>query len=557
MRVQGSEIVVRTLLEQDVKVVFGFPGATVIDIYDALLAHEDEIRHVLVAHEQGAAHAADGYARATGSVGVCIATSGPGSTNLVTGIAAAFMDSIPVVVITGNVSTSQIGTDSFQELDITGVTLPITKHNYFVEDVDELADTIRDAFRLACSGRRGPVLVDIAKDVQQELGLYEPMPKVSPDEPRSILQDQLEAAAAYINACHRPMVYFGGGIKAAEAERELLELAERIDAPIACSLMGISSIPSNHPRFLGMEGMHGHYAATTAMRNADCIVALGCRFNDRAIGDRLAFAVGAHIVHVDLDGSEISKTTSDDVGIVGDVKRAILGLLPLLDQADHRGWRALVRGMRRDEEAQTDTRDGLTPRAAMLALNAHKGPDDLVVTDVGQHQMWAAQYLTFGHPRAFITNGGLGAMGFGLPAAIGASLATGCRAILVVGDGGFGMSLHELATAVSEQVPVTILVMNNGVLGMVRQWQSLFYHKRFSGTTLRGHRRTDFVAVARGFGAQAERVGSCEELERALVAAANAHGPYVIDCAIDEDELVLPMLAPGGSLADIIVEVGE
>lgn len=557
MQVQGSEIVVRTLVEQGVELVFGFPGATVIDIYDALLSHEGEIRHVLVAHEQGAAHAADGYARATGKVGVCIATSGPGSTNLVTGIAAAFMDSIPLVIITGNVPTAQIGTDSFQELDITGVTLPITKHNYFVEDVDELAQTIRDAFQLASSGRQGPVLVDIAKDVQQELGFYEPSAPVRPDEPKPIVQEQLEVAATCINVCHRPMVYFGGGVKAAGAERELLELAERIDAPIACSLMGISSIPTNHPRFLGMEGMHGHFAATTAMRNADCIVALGCRFNDRATGDRLSFAVGAHIVHVDLDGSEISKTTTDHVGIVGDVKRAIQELMPLLEQADHRGWRELLQGMLQDERDQADRREGLTPRAAMLELDACRNPGDLVVTDVGQHQMWAAQHLSFSKPRTFITNGGLGAMGFGLPAAIGASLATGRRAILVVGDGGFGMSLHELATAVSERVPLTILVMNNGVLGMVRQWQSLFYERRFSGTTLRGHRKTDFVAVARGFGAQAERVATREELARVLAEALHVVGPFVIDCAIDSEELVLPMLAPGGSLADIIVKVEE
>lgn len=557
MLLQGSKIVVRTLLEQGCDLVFGFPGATVIDIYDALLDHEEEIRHVLVAHEQGAAHAADGYARATGRVGVCLATSGPGSTNLVTGIAAAFMDSIPLVAITGNVATSQIGTDSFQEIDITGVTLPITKHNYFVEDVDELANTLREAFVLARSGRPGPVLVDIAKDVQQAMGEYEPAPRVRMEEPRLVECSQIEAAAACINACHRPLVYFGGGVIAASATDEVLALANRIDAPIACSLMGLSAVPTNHPRFLGMEGMHGRYAATKAMKNADCIVALGCRFNDRSTGDRERFGAAVHIVHIDVDGSEINKTTKDDFGIVGDMRLALRALMPLLEPADHRGWSELLEVLRADETRQLDHRGGLTPRAVMLEVDASRSPDSVVVTDVGQHQMWAAQHLSFERPRSFITNGGLGAMGFGLPAAVGASLATRSRVLLVVGDGGFGMSLHELATAVSAQAPITILLVNNGVLGMVRQWQTLFYDRRHAGTTLAGYRQTDYVAVARAFGADGERVTTPEELRCALAAAQDVRGPYLIECVIDKDELVLPMLAPAGALDDIIVEVGE
>ncbi|MEE0027439.1 MAG: thiamine pyrophosphate-binding protein, partial [Atopobiaceae bacterium] len=354
MQLQGAQIVVRTLIEQGVDLVFGFPGATVIDIYDALYENADKIRHVLVAHEQGAAHAADGYARATGRVGVCLATSGPGSTNLVTGIAAAFMDSVPMVIVTGNVATSQIGTDSFQEIDITGVTLPITKHNYFVEDVGELADTLREAFRLARSGRKGPVLVDVAKDVQQALGEYEPAGSVVADEPSLLDASRLAEAAACINACHRPLVYFGGGVVAAGAEQELLALADKTDAPIACSLMGLSAVPTDHPRFLGMEGMHGHYAATMAMKSADCIIALGCRFSDRSIGNRDKFGVGVHIVHVDVDRSELSKNTNDEYGIVGDVGLAIRRLLPLLVRADHRGWRDLVAKLRADEALQTD-----------------------------------------------------------------------------------------------------------------------------------------------------------------------------------------------------------
>lgn len=557
MELLGSEIVVRTLIEQGTDLVFGFPGATVIDIYDALLDHEDEIRHVLVAHEQGAAHAADGYGRASGRVGVCLATSGPGSTNLVTGIAASFMDSTPLVVITGNVATSQIGTDSFQEIDITGVTLPITKHNYFVESADELADILREAFRLAVSGRPGPVLVDIPKDVQQARGHYAAAERVRPDAPKVRDITQLAAAAACINACHRPLVYFGGGIVAAEAEREVLALAERVDAPIACSLMGISAIPTAHPRFLGMEGMHGRFAATKAMKNADCIIALGCRFNDRSTGDRDRFGAAVHIVHVDVDGSEINKTTKDDFGLVGDVRLIVRELLPLLEQADHRGWRELVAHLRTDEESQAETRVGLTPRNVMRAADAHRAHDDVVVTDVGQHQMWAAQHLAFDRARSFITNGGLGAMGFGLPAAIGAALATGVRCLLVVGDGGFGMSLHELATAVSHQVPLTILVMNNGTLGMVRQWQRLFMDRRYSNTTLAGYRKTNFVALAEAFGATGMAVRTLRDLEYALDAAASLSGPCVIDCPIDADELVLPMLAPAGALDDIIVEVDD
>ena len=557
MQLRGSQIVVQVLVEQGTKTVFGFPGATVIDIYDALMEQADRIEHVLVAHEQGAAHAADGFARATGKVGVCLATSGPGSTNLVTGIAAAFMDSTPLVVITGNVATSQIGTDSFQEIDITGVTLPITKHNYFVEHVDELADTLREAYRLALSGRPGPVLVDIPKDVQQAWGAYEPVGPVAKDEPKLVDVSQLAAAAACINACHRPLVYFGGGVIASEAEREVLALADKADAPIACSLMGLSAVPSDHPRFLGMEGMHGHYAATRAMKNADCIIALGCRFNDRSTGDRERFGAAVHIVHVDIDGSEINKTTNDDFGIVGDVKLAIAALMPLLEQADHRGWRQLVDQLRKDEMTQLDSRPGLTPRAAMLAANARRRAYDVVVTDVGQHQMWAGQTLTFDRPRSFVTNGGLGAMGFGLPAAIGAGLAQRGRVLLVVGDGGFGMSLQELATAVSTGVCLTILLVNNGTLGMVRQWQRLFYSERYSNTTLDGYRQTDYVAVAKAFGARGMVARTLEELELAFDEALGDEGTYLIDCRVDKDELVLPMMAPAGALDDIIVKVGE
>ena len=555
MKLSGSDIIVRTLIEQGCKVVFGYPGGQILNVYDSLYKYQSELKHVLTAHEQGAAHAADGYARATGKVGVVIATSGPGATNLVTGIATAYLDSVPLIAITGNVPNSGIGTDSFQEIDITGVTLPITKHNYFVGSVEYLADTIREAFRIASSGRPGPVLIDVPKDVQIAMWDYEPQGPVLPDEKAPAKEIRIQQAAQCINEAQRPFVYFGGGLITAGAQEEMLALAEKLDAPLGCSMMGISGIPTDHPRFLGMQGMHGHYACSMAMHNADCIIALGARFNDRVTGNRAKFARGAKIIHIDIDGAELSKTVQATHGLRGDVKLTLQKLLPLIREVRHPEWQERVAQLRREEEASRDNRPGMTPRAVLNTLNRHLSPDTPVATDVGQHQMWAAQYVRFQNTRRFISSGGLGTMGFGLGAAIGAQMGTGQRTVLVTGDGSFGMCLNEMATAVSQNVPVVILIMNNGVLGMVRQWQTLFFDKHYSNTVL--DRKTDFVKLAEAFGAQGARAFTLDELDAALEKAFACNGPYLIDCAIDKDEFVLPMLPPGGSMDDIIVRIGD
>lgn len=553
MLLSGADILVKTLIEQGCDTVFGYPGGQILNVYDSLYTHQDQINHILAAHEQGAAHAADGYARTTGKVGVVISTSGPGATNLVTGIATAYLDSIPMVAICGNVPTAQIGTDSFQELDITGVTLPITKHNYFVGSVEQLADTIREAFALAISGRPGPVLIDVPKDVQIAKWEHEPQPPAKKDTPYPAKSVRVEEAAGLLSEAKRPYIYFGGGVISANAQEELLAVADKIDAAIGCSMMGLSAIPTDHPRFLGMQGMHGHYASSMAMHHADVILSLGVRFNDRVTGNREKFATGAKIIHVDVDGSELCKTVHATCGLRGDVKLTLQKLLPLLEASTKPEWTQKIEAFRRDEAEYTDCREGLTPRNAILTLNKHLGENTAVATDVGQHQMWSAQNLSFRTPRRFVSSGGLGTMGFGLGAAIGAAFGTKERSVLITGDGSFGMCLNELATAATYNVPVVILLMNNGVLGMVRQWQTLFFNKHYSNTVL--NRKTDFTALAKAFGAEGEAVTTVEELDAALAKAFSHDGPYVIDCRIDKDEFVLPMLPPGGSMDDIIVKL--
>lgn len=554
MLLSGSDILVKTLIEQGCDTVFGYPGGQILNVYDSLYTYRNEINHILTAHEQGAAHAADGYARTTGRAGVVISTSGPGATNLVTGIATAYLDSIPMVAICGNVPTTQIGTDSFQEIDITGITLPITKHNYFVGDVKDLADTVRKAFRLALSGRPGPVLIDVPKDVQIAKCEYEPGAPVERETPYAAKDIRIEEAAKHINAASRPFIYFGGGVIASNAQAEMLSLADKLDAPMGCSLMGLSAIPTDHPRFLGMQGMHGHFASSMAMHQADLIISLGVRFNDRVTGDPEKFATGAKIIHIDVDGSELCKTVSAACGLRGDIKCTLQKLLPMLSESKKPEWMEKVAALREEELRYLDNRDGLTPRQVILELNRHLGENTAVCTDVGQHQMWSAQSLRFKTPRRFVSSGGLGTMGYGLGAAIGATFGTRERSVLVTGDGSFGMNLNELATAVKYNTPIVILIMNNGVLGMVRQWQTLFYNKHYSNSVL--ERKTDFTALAKAFGADGEAVSTHEELTAALTRAFDqTEGPYVIDCRIDKDEFVLPMLPPGGSMDEMITKL--
>ena len=561
MKLTGAEIVVRTLIEQGVTDVFGYPGGQIINVYDALYKYRDEINHILTAHEQGAAHAADGYSRATGKVGVCIATSGPGATNLVTGIATAMLDSIPMVAITGNVPCSLIGKDSFQEIDITGITLPITKHNYFVNKIEDLADSIREAFAIAKSGRPGPVLVDVPKDVQVATYEYEPQ-DIVPKIPLRIPDDNgIDEAIKLINESQRPYIYIGGGAAGLGMGEEIVAFANKIDAAIGCSFMGLSAIPEDCDRFLGMQGMHGHYASSIAQNEADLIIGIGVRFSDRATGNVAKFAKRSKIIQLDPDFAEINKNVKVDVGIVGDVEYSFRKIAAEAQKKEKPNWISRIEELKCEEDsiekeiiAESDAI--LPPRRVFDVINARKPAGTVIVTDVGQHQMWTAQCVKFDRTRRFVSSGGLGTMGFGLGAAIGAKVATGDTTVLITGDGSFGMNLNELATAVSHNIPVIIVIMNNGVLGMVRQWQTLFFGKRYSNTVLTD-RKTDFVKLAEAFGAVGMRATTPEEFDFAFSKALELNAPVVIDTIIDKDEFVLPMLPPGGSVDEIITKVGK
>ena len=559
-QVSGSRIVIETLIEQGVTDVFGYPGGQVLNIYDELYKASDRINHYLAAHEQGAAHAADGYSRATGKVGVVIATSGPGATNLVTGIATAMLDSIPMVAITGNVPTSLIGKDSFQEINITGVTLPITKHNYFISDVNELADTIREAFMIAKSGRPGPVLIDIPKDVQIALCDFESQGIVPFAEQKKASDEEINKAVELINKSKRPYIYIGGGVAGAGMTEDIKALAEKIDGYIGCTFMGLSALPNSYERFLGMQGMHGQYASSMANKEADLIIGIGVRFSDRATGNTKKYAKGAKIVQLDTDLSEINKNVKVSAGVIGDIVDSLKRILEKVDTLQNKEWNKTVnalklRGKEIRDEAEAKAGDILTPKKVFDVINAVKDKNTVIATDVGQHQMWTAQYVDFEKTRRFASSGGLGTMGYGLGAAIGAQVGSGDRTVLITGDGSFGMNLNELATAVTYNTPVVTVIMNNGVLGMVRQWQTLFYGKRYSNTTL--GRKTDFVKLADAFGLPAERVSTKEEFEAAFKRAMSHDGPYLIDTLIGMDEFVLPMLPPGGSIDDIITSVEE
>ncbi|HAG14064.1 MAG TPA: biosynthetic-type acetolactate synthase large subunit [Ruminococcus sp.] len=564
MRITGAKIVVETLLEQGCNTLFGYPGGQVIDLFEELYQHRDRMRCIITAHEQGAAHAADGYARATGSVGVVMATSGPGATNLITGIAAACLDSVPVVAITGNVPCSQIGRDSFQEVDILGVSMPVTKHNFIVKDVNELADTIRMAFKIAKSGRPGPVLVDIPKDVQTACCDFTPCTEpIEPAPLRLASNHRLQKAADMIAEAQRPYIYFGGGVISGNASGEIIALAEKINAPMGCSLMGLSAVPYDHPLFLGMQGMHGHYAASAAEDAADLVIALGVRFSDRATGKKERFSKHFNIIHIDIDGAELNKNIPAQLTVRGDIKDAAARLCDLVQPKQNPGWLAEIAALRQEEQQKTaeshaaciaaQSGSFLTHFQIIDAVGAAAGEDAIIATDVGQHQMWTAQRYPLRKKRSFLSSGGLGAMGFGMGASIGAFAATGKRIVLFTGDGSFGMNLNELATAVSQHVKLVVVVMNNGVLGMVRQLQTLFYDSHYSGTVL--DRRTDFVKAAEAFGAKGMAAETPEQLQCAVRAAFSQDEPFVIDCKMSPDEYVLPMLPPGGSIDDIITVI--
>ncbi|NLV50206.1 MAG: biosynthetic-type acetolactate synthase large subunit [Clostridiales bacterium] len=546
MLLSGAQILVEELVRNGVKTVFGYPGGTVLDIYDELYKNAHRLEHVISAHEQGAAHAADGYARVSGRTGVVIATSGPGATNLVTGIANAYLDSVPLVAITGNVAVSLLGRDSFQEVDIVGITQPIVKHSYIIRDVAELEFVVSEAFKIAGSGRKGPVLIDIPKSAQRDKCEYHggfgfsaaPVPEV-PD-----LTKALEA----VSRCRKPYIYCGGGVVAAGAGDEVLSLSKRLSAPIGLSMMGLTAIPNSYGLNLGMCGMHGKYAATVAQSEADLMIAVGVRFSDRATGNIAEYTKSCTVIHIDIDDAELGKNVPSMIDLCGDAKVILTRLNEALPPMRNEEWVARVTELKKRDEAPGD--DSFTPANIIRAVRESAGGDTVVATDVGQHQMWVMQHYAFEKPGTLLTSGGLGTMGFGLGAAIGGCIARGReKTVLFTGDGCFGMNLNELATAVSQKTPVLIILINNGVLGMVRQWQTMFYSERYSSTTLR--RKTDFVKLAEAFGAAGRAVYTMDELREVLNGGLPEDGPFLADCRIDMNEMVFPMIPPGGSVKEI------
>lgn len=552
MKLTGAEIVIECLKEQGVDTVFGYPGGAILNVYDALYQHQNEIRHILTSHEQGAAHAADGYARATGKVGVCFATSGPGATNLVTGIATAYMDSIPVVAITCNVGVSLLGKDSFQEIDIAGITMPITKHNYIVKDVNQLADTIRRAFGIARRGRPGPVLIDIPKDVTANMAEYEPKKIVQPRRRECVDEVELQAAADMIQEAKKPYIFVGGGAVLSDAAEELLEFAKKVDAPVADSLMGKGAFPGTDPYYTGMLGMHGTKTSNHGVSECDLLIVVGARFSDRVTGNAKKFASKAKILQIDIDPAEMNKNVIITQGVTGDIKVVLSKLNEMLTQQDHSEW------IRQIEEYKakyplTYHPDVLSGPFVVEEIYRQTKGEAIIVTEVGQNQMWAAQYYKYPKPRTLLTSGGLGTMGYGLGASIGAKCARPDKCVVnIAGDGCFRMNMNEIATAVRSQIPVIEVILNNHVLGMVRQWQDLFYEKRYSATVLND--QVDFVKLAEAMGAKAFRASTREEFVQIFEKARGLNEPVLIDCQIDCDEKVWPMVAPGAAIDQVFDE---
>ena len=548
MKLSGADILIACLKEQGVDTIFGYPGGCVLDIYDAIY-RDGSLKHILTAHEQGAAHAADGYARVTGKTGVCIATSGPGATNLVTGIATAYMDSIPLVAITGNVTVSNLGRDSFQEVDIAGITMPVTKHNYIVKNVADLAETIREAFYIANSGRKGPVLIDIPKNLQTETTEFTPAAPAA-YAPKPVQESALKEIAEVISSAKRPLIITGGGAISADASDNILKLADLIQSPVCATLMGLGAFPASDERFLGLVGMHGTYASAKAFQRADVLIVCGMRFSDRVAGDRTKFHENKKIIQFDIDAAEIDKNVKADYSVMADVNETLKTLLPLLHSTEHKDWQKEVAAYKEYEKAH---RASPSAKTILEAVRSFTDAETPVATDVGQHQMWTAQYYPFERPRTFVSSGGLGTMGYGMGAAIGACIGRGRKTILATGDGSFHMNLNELCTAVTYNLPLVILLFNNNTLGMVRQWQTLFYGKRYSQTTL--NRKTDYVKLAEAFGAKGFILDCPENAEKILSLAFAEEGPVLIDCKIGTDEKVLPMIAPGKSFDSIITKI--
>lgn len=558
MKLSGSDIIVECLLEQGADTIFGYPGGAVLNIYDSLYKYSDKIRHVITCHEQGACHAADGYARSTGKTGIVLATSGPGATNLVTGIATAYMDSIPLVAITGNVSCGLLGLDSFQEVDITGITMPITKHNFIVKSVDELADTIRLAFQIAMSGRKGPVLVDVPKDITQAFTEYTPAPAQKPFEAAPLKEDEISAAAELIANAKKPYIYAGGGVIASEASAELKTLAELTDAPVSCSLMGQGAYDDTDRRYIGMLGMHGTVKAAYALNNCDLFIGIGTRFSDRVTGDTSVFGKQAKIIHIDIDPAEFNKNIDVDVTVSGDVKAVLSALNAKITQQSHPEWCEEVLGGDFGEPVQEGTKElPVTPEAVIEELDRLTSGEAIITTEVGQTQMWAAQYYKCRNPRSFISSGGLGTMGYGLGAALGAKTGNPDKTVVnMAGDGSFAMNLNELISAAAHGINIIEIVMNNNVLGMVRQWQRLFYSKHFSETTLDA-RHIDYVKLGEAFGVKTFVIEKTEDITPVLTEALSISksAPIMIEVRIDRDINVLPMIPAGKPVVNPITSI--